>query len=127
MGTTDDWGKAFTPLRRPTPLEQAAAMRTAAEFCEDPSSPKVHGQLARGARGGAPLPWDDRATHWCAVGYVYKQLGDQVSIPNIGMISSYFDDRRYREAARELRVAARMIERTIPVTGEVATSQEVTV
>lgn len=110
----------------PTDLEKAAALRAAADFCEDPRSPKVHGQLCRGLRGEVTaLPWDEHATHWCAIGYAFKQVGNQWEIPGCGNIAVAFDNHNYARAARELRAVARGFEERIPVTREVAIPQEV--
>lgn len=106
----------------PTDLEKAAALRAAAEFCEDPRSPKCRGSLCN--KG---LPWEVSATRWCAIGYVFKCVGDQFQVPGCGNIAVAFDNGDYLRAARELRVVARYIEDGIPTTPEVAIPEEITV
>lgn len=112
----------------PTALEIAAALRSAAEFCRDPDSSKVHFQPARSADGRGVPPCSPEATGWCALGYAAKALGlghetgDMIyaTFHKVGVdvdtIWPVFDDERYEEAANVLECAAAVIEDTIPTT-----------
>lgn len=58
----------------PTPLEIAAALRSAAEFCRGPEDLKCHGTEAKNARGDDCSPLSPQAKTVCAIGFIRRRL-----------------------------------------------------
>lgn len=105
------------------PLTIAHAMRAAADFCEDPRSPKSPGSICVPSN---LHPWEEGARAWCAIGYAEHVAGGLVRrldcdspIAQFLMAAMRcFDGGDYHGAARTMRQGARMTEAMIPTTSE---------
>lgn len=117
----------MTPTRpTPSPLEVAAALRSTAEFCRDPESPKnLYAVEAFDADDHMCLPTDPDAAKWCAIGYFKHVLSYNGSFRAIvpgsaAAIHAPFDEGRYEACALNLEERAAELEASIPSTPEPA-------
>jgi hypothetical protein len=105
----------------PTPLEIAAALRSTAEFCRDPDSPKCHGHAAVDEHGNDATASDSVPVAWCAVGWLAKELGTGwrqgmrfACTPFDNDLVPMFDRGDHLGAADLLTAEAERIESTLP-------------
>src|SRR5258706_15896703 len=117
----------------PTPLEVAAALRSAAEFCRDPDSPKAQHIWAKTANGVPTWANAPDAVSWCALGWACRQL--EIQAPTelpldardiTGIFDFAFNYGDFEPAALACERAAAKLEASLPLAAERVTRDEVT-
>lgn len=105
-------------MTNPTPLEIAAALRSTAEFCRQPDSPKTQGRYACDALGNECDPEGPTAANWCAVGWFSKEVGLDLNAAEDILppcrITRMFDNGYHCDVAAVLDDQAAQIEAGIP-------------